>query len=131
MRLIYLDTCIVIYFIEKHPIHSAKIELLMEQSVNTTFCYSPLIRMETSVMPFRTKDFQLQRLYELFFDSQSLLPITDQAFDKAAQLRADFPSLKTPDAIHLATAICHNCNEFWTNDNRLEKIVPNLVKNIL
>jgi uncharacterized protein len=131
MKLIYLDTCIVIYLIEKHLIHFAKIELLMEKSFNTTFCYSPLIRMETSVMPFRTKDFQLQRLYELFFDSQSLLPITDQVFDNVAQLRADFPSLKTPDAIHLATAIYHNCDEFWTNDNHLDKIAPNLVKNIL
>jgi uncharacterized protein len=131
MKLIYLDTCIVIYFIEKHPIHSLKIESLIEKSVDTTFCFSPLIRMETLVMPFRTRDIQLQRLYELFFDSQSLLPITVEAFDNAAQLRADFPSLKTPDAIHLATAIHHRCDEFWTNDNHLDKIAPNLVKNIL
>ena len=131
MKLIYLDTCIVIYLIEKHHSHSAKIEFVMKKSVNTKFCYSALARMETSVMPIRTNDFQLQRLYELFFDAQQQLQITNEVFYNSAKLRADFPSLKTPDAIHLATAIQYNCDEFWTNDNQLEKIAPNLVKNIL
>jgi uncharacterized protein len=131
MKSIYLDTCIVIYFIEKHHLYSAKIESLMKNSVNVEFCYSPLIRMETLVMPLRTNDFQLQSHYELFFDTQILLPITNEAYDNAAQLRANFPSLKTPDAIHLSTAIYHNCDEFWTNDNHLDKIAPNIVKNVL
>ncbi len=52
-------------------------------------------------------------------------------FDEAAQLRADFTGLKTPDALHLATAVYHNCDEFWTKDNRLDKVDSNLVKNIL
>ena len=52
-------------------------------------------------------------------------------FNQAAKLRADFTGLKTPDALHMATAVYHNCDEFWTNDNRLDKIEPNLVKNIL
>ena len=43
-------------------------------------------------------------------------------FDQAAQLRASHPKLKTPDALHLATALHHGCAEFWTNDLELAKI---------
>ena len=131
MKLIYLDTCIVIYIVEKHHSYSAKIENLMNSLSNVEYGYSPLIRMETLVMPFRNKDLQLQHFYNLFFNNQVFLNISKGIYDQAAQLRADFPSLKTPDALHLATANYHNCDEFWTNDNRLDKIAPNLVKNVL
>lgn len=87
--------------------------------------------MECLVMPFRTKDLQLKNLYEAFFNTQKILSLPIEAFDKAAKLRAEFINLKTPDAIHLAAAFHYNCDEFWTNDNRLENISPNLVKNIL
>ncbi len=131
MKLIYLDTCIVIYIVEKHHLYSQRIENLMNSLSQVEYCYSPLIRMESLIMPFRTKDLQLQRLYELFFNTQTFLPIRKEIYDQAAQLRADFPSLKTPDALHLATATFHNCDEFWTNDDRLDKIAPNLVKNVI
>ncbi len=39
-------------------------------------------------------------------------------FERAARLRARH-RLKTPDAIHLAAALEHGCDEFWTNDRRL------------
>ena len=60
-----------------------------------------------------------------------MLEMTIKVFDQAAQLRADFNSLKTPDALHLATALHHNCDEFWTNDTRLNSVAPSLVKNVL
>jgi predicted nucleic acid-binding protein len=44
--------------------------------------------------------------------------LTDEVFLLAAQLRAASRALKTPDAIHLAAAIHHGCDEFWTNDER-------------
>ena len=72
----------------------------------------------------------MENLYESFFKAQELLEMPVEIFDKAARLRADFSSLKTPDALH-PTALLHNCNEFWTNDNRLNSVVPQLVKNIL
>ena len=131
MNRIYLDACIIIYIVEKHPVYSSKIEKLMNALPFAEFCYSPLARLECLVMPFRTKDLQLQKLYEAFFKAQKLLIIPPTVFDRAAKLRADFPSVKTPDALHLAAALHYNCDEFWTNDNRLVKIEPNLVKNIL
>ncbi|MDQ3131807.1 MAG: type II toxin-antitoxin system VapC family toxin [Acidobacteriota bacterium] len=131
MSRIYLDACIIIYIVEKHLIYSSQIETLMNASPSAEFCYSPLARLECLVMPLRTKDLQLQKLYEAFFKAQKILAIPSEVFDEAAKLRAGFTGLKTPDALHLAAAVYHNCNEFWTNDNRLDKVVPNLVKNIL
>ena len=32
-----------------------------------------------------------------------------------------YSSLKTPDALHLATAILAGCSQFWTNDKKLVK----------
>ncbi len=131
MRKIYLDACIVIYLIEKHLVFSGKIENLIFSLTNYELCFSPLVEMECLVMPFRTQDAPLKKLYENFFDAQTRLSMPSEIFQKAAQLRADFPALKTPDALHLSTALYHNCDEFWTNDNRLNKIAPNLVKKIL
>jgi uncharacterized protein len=128
---IYLDTCVVIYFIEKHPVFGSKIESLINGlSANDEVCFSPLVQMECMVMPLRIKDVQLQNSYKLFFSAQTLVEFSVDIFDEAAQMRADFPSLKTPDALHLATVLHHGCDEFWTNDYRLDAIAPNVAKNI-
>ena len=39
--------------------------------------------------------------------------------------------LKTPDALHLATALHHGCRELWTNDDRLHKVASSLAINVL
>lgn len=39
-----------------------------------------------------------------------------------AELRAKYPAVKPPDAIHLATAISARADGFLTNDNKLECI---------
>jgi len=131
MSKIYLDTCIVIYFVEKHTVYADKIDVLINSlSANDTLCFSPLVRLECFVKPLRTKDAKLNGHYESFFEAQEMLEITAGRFEEAAQLRADFTSLKTPDALHLATALHHNCDEFWTNDGRLNKVAPSIVKDI-
>lgn len=131
MTKIYFDTCIIIYLIEKDPNYSSKIENSIRSLINYEICFSPLVEMESLVMPFRRKDEPLKNLFNEFFDEQTRLTMPSEIFRTAAQLRADYPSLKTPDALHLATATYHNCDEFWTNDNRLDKVAPSLVKNIL
>lgn len=132
MNRIYLDACIAIYVVEKRIDYAERIEnLINDLDVNDALCYSPLVRMECFVKPFREKDLVLQKLFESFFKHQEILEITAERFDKASQLRADFASLKTPDALHLATARHHNCTEFWTNDNRLNEVAPSLARNIL
>ena len=131
MARVYLDSCIVIYYVEQHPVYAGKIVAEIGNAASDQFLISPLVRMECLIKPFQNKDLNLQTLYEAFWGKQQMLALPLDVFNRAAHIRADFPSLKTPDAIHLATVLHYGCDEFWTNDGRLDKIAPDLVKNIL
>ena len=54
-----------------------------------------------------------------------LLPISRDILHEAARLRANISGLKTPDAIHAATALLHGCTLFVSNDVGFRR-VPNL-----
>ncbi len=82
-------------------------------------------------MPLRQNNQSLITKFRNWFRQVQSISFNKTIFHRAAQLRADFSGLKTPDALHLATAIFYNCDEFWTNDNRLNKINSSLAKNIL
>jgi predicted nucleic acid-binding protein len=57
------------------------------------------------------------------------IPINRQILETAAQLRAS-THLKTPDAIHAATALESGCTLFVTNDPAFKR-VPNLAVMVL
>ena len=77
--------------------------------------------------PLRHGDTALLALYEAFFTSAeiALLDITEPVLEKATELRAAL-RVKTPDALHLATAILSGASAFITGDKALErcKAVP-------
>ena len=126
---IYLDACIVIYLIEKNPVFRPKILERMEQSSGSQFAVSPLLRLEVLTKPLRDQDMVLYQDFEDFISAQIMLPITDSIYDAALQLRALF-RLKTPDALHLATAQHYGCTAFWTNDDRLNDAAEALAVNL-
>jgi len=86
---------------------------------NAVLCVSPLVRLEVLVKPLSDEDLILVSDYEDFLRDQNWLAIDDRIFGLALQLRARH-RIKTPDALHLATALHHGCAEFWTNDDRLK-----------
>lgn len=131
---IYFDACIAIYLVEEHPTFAPKIETHLANQVGVAdvlIHISDLTEMECLVMPLRKQNQVLTNKFEQWFDTVEILPVNKQVFRQAARLRADFSTLKTPDAIHLAAALHHGCDEFWTNDDRLSRIAPNLVKDIV
>ncbi|HEV2405428.1 MAG TPA: PIN domain-containing protein, partial [Ktedonobacterales bacterium] len=80
---------------------------------------SELTALETLVGPLRTGDTALETLFrQALYSSPDLrlAPITLAVLERAARLRATTPSLKTPDAIHAATALVEGCALFVTND---------------
>ncbi|MBS1808251.1 MAG: type II toxin-antitoxin system VapC family toxin [Acidobacteria bacterium] len=131
VKKIYLDSCIAIYVVEAHPHYATKVAAELNTLQAAQICYSPLVRLECLVKPLQAQNQPLQNLYDQFWASQQNLSLVDDIFIRAAQIRADFPSLKTPDAIHLATALHYGCDEFWTHDDRLAKVAPTIAKNIL
>jgi len=87
---VYLDTCIVIYIVEKHHIYSAQIENLMKGLSQTEYFISPLTQLESMIMPLRTKDLQLQKLFEMFLNAQTFLSIPKQIYGIAANFAQIF-----------------------------------------
>ena len=129
MRQVYLDACVVIYLIEKVDPFSDKIRQFLARHSDASLCVSPLVRLEVMIKPLRESVATLVADYEDFLAAQNWLPVNDIIFDRALQLRA-YHGLKTPDALHLATALYHGCTEFWTNDDRLSKIIGGIAVNI-
>lgn len=58
--------------------------------------------------------------YDALFSQLDRALLCTEVFDLAAEFRASH-GLRTPDAIHLASAVFNGCDEFWTNDLRLAR----------
>ncbi|MDA8414680.1 MAG: PIN domain-containing protein, partial [Desulfobacteraceae bacterium] len=93
-------------------------------------CYSPLTELECLVLPLRLKRNDLLDKFNRFFSLNLKLDMPDVVYREAARLRAEC-GIKTPDALHLATARHHRCTELWTNDDRLASVAGGLVVNVL
>ena len=50
-----------------------------------------------------------------------LVPIDSVVAERAAELRAQF-TLRTPDALQIASALSANCEAFLTNDRQLRRV---------
>lgn len=117
--------------IEKHPDHYPKIKTKLANLPEYQLAVSPLLRMEVLIKPLQEGNTLLQQRYEDFLAQQIWLPIPEEVYEQALQLRATH-RLKTPDALHLAIARYHGCcTEFWTNDDRLNTAASELAVNIL
>ncbi len=130
MGLIYLDTCLLIYFVEKHPSWGEAVGVALSQNPEARFGISPLVKCECLLGPIRRGDPVLQRAYTDLFAVLAPLDMPEDVYFQATTLRARF-HLKTPDALHLACAQHHRCDELWTNDDRLIQASHGLARNIL
>ncbi len=130
-RQVYLDSCIVIYFIQgADPVREAILQALRPpDEPEPLACISALTRLECRVWPLREGATELLEQFDEFFFSRDLrrARLTLPVFDLATELRAAH-GVKTPDAIHLAAAINWGCDEFWTNDRRLPKALETRIK---
>ena len=131
---LYVDTSIVIYSVEKFPEYLPLLEpmWLSLQAGEIEIISSDLIFMETLVIPLRNTDTFLINAYEqlLLSSEMQLIPISKSVLRQAATLRAT-TNLKTPDAIHAATALSVNCTQFITNDKGFRNVsgLPVIVLN--
>lgn len=123
---IYADTQVFIYAVEKHPVYAPLLRPLWHetQSGRLEVVSSELALMETLVAPLRNGDGALAAAYERMFQCAGirLIPITSTVLREAAQQRARHKSLRAPDAIHAATASLAGCVLLLTNDAAFRQI---------
>lgn len=127
---VYCDASIFIYSLESHPLYSPML-IPFWQSVQRgriTAITSELSVLEVLVKPFNQNDSTMLQCYQdLLFTTINLqlLPIDRTVLIEAAKLRATH-QIRTPDAIHLASAqVCH-AESILTNDLKLrtKSIIP-------
>ena len=121
---IYIDTSVVIYTIEGNPDYYSLLQPLWSKFYvgEIQIISSELILMEVLVVPLRNGNNSLIADYEELLSSQvQLIPINQSVLKKAANIRAR-TNLKTPDAIHAATALSVSCNQFITNDKGFRNV---------
>jgi len=128
--LIYLDSCLLIYAVERKALFGERIMERMAEVAENQFAISALVKCECLVVPLRREDLALENLYRETFTRFVSLEMPEPIFLRAAELRAR-ARLRTPDALHLACAEHHRCDAMWTNDDRLSKASQGLARNIL
>jgi predicted nucleic acid-binding protein len=122
--ILYLDTTLVIYFVERPPVWWAKTttRLAAALAAGDTFAISDLIRMECLVIPFRNGDAARVAEFTTFFARPDIqvLSLTGQVCERAARIRAPH-RFGAIDSLHLAAAVEHGCGLFLTNDAQLSR----------
>ena len=123
--LIYIDANSLIYSVERVEPYRTLLEPMWQeaQDGHLTIVSSPLLVLEALVKPLREGNTEIESQYRELFASNAvrLLDASYQVFEDAASIRAE-TGLKTPDAIHAATAIRSECTLFITNDTDFRRV---------
>ena len=122
---VYLDANGFIYSVERVEPYRTLLEPMWQQARAGEFdvASSDITVLETLVKPLREGDEVVEMLLRSMFDAQevSLIPATRELWEDAARIRAD-TGLKTPDALHAATALSIGCTLFITNDTDFRRV---------
>jgi predicted nucleic acid-binding protein len=123
VRRIALDTAPLIYMFERHPVHFEQVESVIAAIDARVLrgVVSSLALLETLVGPIQSGNAALADTYRRALISApnlELVPVDEGVAELAATIRAQH-RFKTPDAIHLATAVRAGVDVFLTNDAQL------------
>jgi predicted nucleic acid-binding protein len=121
-----LDSSIFIYFLEENPELLPVVEPVFTAIAGGTITAvtSSLTLLEVLVQPLRRALPALAEEYEQILTQSSglrLVPLDLRLLRAAAHLRAA-TQLKTPDAVHIASALMTGCTAFLTNDRRIPEV---------
>ena len=119
---IFLDTAPLIYFMEEENSFMSLLNDLFFPSNNCKFITSVITLSEVLVVPLREGKTQLAEQYKEILtmsENINILDINIAIARETAKIRADY-SIKTPDAMQLATAKYSGVDYFLTNDLRLK-----------
>ena len=126
-RKVYVDANIFIYALNGFPAYATTLKELFEGIESGAFsaCTSELTLAELLIIPFRHGNVEEEGRCRMILRPRpclSLLPVTMDVLESMARLRGALPAIRTPDAIHAATAQLAKCDVFLTNDRRLKAV---------
>jgi predicted nucleic acid-binding protein len=125
-QVVGLDTMILIYHFEDHPLFAPLTQLLFDALAQGDLVaqVSVLLAGELLAGPKKAGDEKMLLHYRHVLSSYPnlrLQPTTMAVVEHASDLRARY-RLRMPDAIHVATAQVHGAQAFMTNDSQLRQV---------
>ncbi len=133
---IALDTNIFVYAYERSDESGERARTLLKKIIQpkSKIFLSVLVFEEFLVKIYKKGLQKKLNQYESFLTGGGIFTVLDvnrQIARVAAKLRATYPSLRAPDAIHLASAIEAGVKVFITTDRKLPRKVGRLTIKIL
>ncbi|CAN5727409.1 hypothetical protein BH11ARM2_BH11ARM2_27770 [soil metagenome] len=130
--LVALDSAPLIYIVEQHPVYLPHLAPLWKaaEEGDLTLVISELALSEALVLPLRQANQTMIDAYGLVAEKSGIRvePVSWRFLRRSAELRAQRPGLRMPDAIHVATADLTECDVFLTNDKSLRSVpLPSVV----
>jgi predicted nucleic acid-binding protein len=126
IRRLYVETAPLIYYVEENPAHVTKMDAIIAavDSASIEAVSSVITLTEVLVHPLKLGDSHLGQEYRdilLHGSGFRLQAVTASIAEAAAGLRARY-DLRTPDALHVATAVEAGCDAFLTNDADMKRV---------
>ena len=126
VQLIYIDTSPLIYLFERNPDYFAKMLRIVDyiETAPLQVFTSIITLAEILVQPLRVGNTDLAEQYHDILvtrDDYVLVEVSTDIAISAAAIRARY-SLRTPDAVHAATAVRTGCDAILTNDSDFRRV---------
>ncbi len=118
---VYIDSAPIIYLVEGVSPYVDRLIQRLSPEETCQVC-SDLSRLECRMKPLRDGEKALLKAFDTYFDEimGETVPLSRIVIDRATEIRARY-GFKTPDALHLASAVVAQCDLFLTNDKQLQK----------
>ncbi len=126
-RLVAFDTAPLIYYIEENLVYLSLVDELFDtiDSGASRGITSVLTLQEVLVKPLREGRQDIADQYRDVLKGSiniTLANIDESVCEQAANLRAKYTWLRTPDALQIASAILNNADVIVTNDDKWKRL---------
>ncbi len=122
----FCDTAIFIYYLEKNESFFENAKNIFADSLRkeVEIVTSTITYEEYCVLPYRVGDKIRITNFNRFINilKIKIFDISIDIANMAAVVRAKYPSIKSMDALQIATAIVSECDVFYTNDKQLLQV---------
>ncbi len=120
---VFIDTAPIIYYLQNSELYYHNMKAFWKEYEECDYVTSTITVTEYLTYPYREKNFTLINSFYAFVNDMDILvkDIDRRIAEKAAQIRAEYKSFKTMDALQLATACIMGCDLFLTNDKQLRQ----------